>query len=106
MVTKEEAKQKIEQFLQIYKKHLSEGRFNDQKEANTEKYVEDLLERLGWDRYDLERQHTIKEGRVDYAINLDGHPYFFVEVKKYSTENSINIRNKQLIMPGKHKLNG
>ena len=96
MVTKEEARKNIEEFLQLYKNHLAAGKFDEQKEANTEKYIEDLFEKLGWDRYDLERQHTIKEGRVDYAVNLDGHPYFFVEVKKYSTKD-LDQHKKQAI---------
>lgn len=86
MVTKEKAREQVEEFLQLYKKHLAEGKFEGQKEANTEHYIEHLFEILGWDRYDLERQHTTTDGRVDYAVNLDGHPYCFIEVKRHSTK--------------------
>jgi len=80
---KEKAKGKVKEFLGLYQDHLKKGKFEDQKESNTEKYMEDLFERLGWSRYDLERQKTIEEGRVDYSVNLDEKPYFFVEIKKH-----------------------
>lgn len=100
MLNKENAKQQVKglvkEFLQLYKDHLSQHKFDDQKEANTEKYIEDLFERLGWSRYDLERQHTIKEGRVDYSVNLEGHPYLFVEVKKHGTKD-LDLYKKQAI---------
>jgi hypothetical protein len=50
MVTKEKAREQVEEFLQLYKKHLAEGKFEGQKEANTEHYIEHLFEILGWDR--------------------------------------------------------
>lgn len=87
VISKEEARANIEKFLELYKQDLAEGIFKNQNEANTEKYIEELFVNLGWNRLrDLERQHNIGRDRTDYSVNLDGRPYFFVEVKKHREE--------------------
>jgi type I restriction-modification system DNA methylase subunit len=83
-ISKEESLKRVTQFLKTYKDHLAQGLFEGQKEANTEKYIEMLFENLGWDRLtELERQHNIEAGEVDYSVNIDGNPQFLIEVKKH-----------------------
>ena len=45
--------------------------------------IDPILERLGWDRFseDFKREFSVSDGRVDYALLVNGNPKVFIEAK-------------------------
>ncbi len=87
MVDKKEAKQKIADLVEKYKKVKDAGKINKYSEADTKtKFIEPFFEALGWDFRSVDdevsKEESISKGRVDYGFRINGIPKLFVEAKK------------------------
>jgi type I restriction-modification system DNA methylase subunit len=83
-MTKEEAKKKIAELVDKYKR-LDEKEIKSYNEANTRRnFIELLFAELGWsvyDRKEVSEEERASKGRVDYAFKLNGISQFYLEAK-------------------------
>lgn len=83
-MTKEEAKKKITELVEKYKR-LDEKEIKSYNEANTRRnFIELLFAELGWsvyDRKEVSEEERASKGRVDYAFKLNGISQFYLEAK-------------------------
>ncbi len=81
-----EAAAGVERFLQELKKRYSKDQLRQFDEAATKQaIILPILASLGWSTWDVEEvfpEYTVRKGKVDYALKLNGKPKVFLEVKK------------------------
>ncbi len=81
-----EAAAGVERFLQELKKRYSKDRLRQFDEAATKQaIILPILASLRWSTWDVEEvcpEYTVRKGKVDYALKLNGKPKVFLEVKK------------------------
>jgi type I restriction-modification system DNA methylase subunit len=86
---KEEAKLKIAELVDKYKK-LSDKEIRALNEANTKQaFILPLFAALGWDIYDTNEvmlEEAASNGRVDFAFKINGVARFYVEAKKLGAD--------------------
>lgn len=79
----ESAKARIQAGLRKLAKPLNMMRENDAVEADTRHLVTDILEILGYDKYEnLTAEYSVKGDFADYGIRIDKQLVAFVEVKR------------------------
>ncbi|MDD4353410.1 MAG: N-6 DNA methylase [Candidatus Nanoarchaeia archaeon] len=87
MISKKEAKSRIMELVEHFKKDLESDRANKYSEEETKvRYIQPLFEALGWDfsakADDISLEERISGKRVDYGFRINGIPKFYVEAKK------------------------
>jgi hypothetical protein len=100
-LTKEQAKEKIEELVQAFKNNIEQYKLSTYKEAQVRKeFIDPLFNALGWDvsnenknsgQYqDVINEDAIKIGGTtkapDYSFRIGGTRIFFVEAKKPSVK--------------------
>ncbi|RLG20352.1 hypothetical protein DRN67_00160 [Candidatus Micrarchaeota archaeon] len=85
-LTKEEAKQKIMELIEDYRKQYPQGPPRNFNEENTKQWIDELFRRLGWNLLtDMSKEEKSgRRKRVDYAFKIDGTVQFLLEAKKPS----------------------
>lgn len=88
IMTREEAKQQIEELVKNYQNLVDNRKISSYHEAQTRKdFIEPLFECLGWDMRNRKNQDEVKteesvsKGRVDLAFYLKNIPVMFLEAK-------------------------
>ncbi|MDO8339292.1 MAG: N-6 DNA methylase [Candidatus Burarchaeum sp.] len=85
-ITKEEAKQKVAELLEDWRREHPQGPPRTFNEENTKQWIDELFHRLGWNlRTDLSKEERSgRRKRVDYAFKIEGTVQFLLEAKKPS----------------------
>ena len=80
-----EAKKRISELVDKYKKIVTEGKDREYNEADTRKdFIEPLFQALGWDvrnKEEVAAEEKTSGGRVDYSFKINGIPEFYLEAK-------------------------
>ncbi len=77
---KQEVAKLVEKFLSIPK-----SEFDDMKEEQIKfRFIEPLLEALGWERDDIFKEERVLKGRADYILRIGNQNELVVEAKKTS----------------------
>ena len=83
MITKEQAKEKIKllvkDFSEIHKSQLDEMKEEQIKWL----FIEPLLEALGWEKKDIEKEARVLKGRADYILKSGNQELLVIEAKKW-----------------------
>ena len=86
MVTKDEAKSKLQKLIEKYEKEKALGHLKSYTEEDTKKvFIDELFELLGWnirDRNEITNEENVSKGFVDYGFRLNEIIKFFLEAKK------------------------
>ncbi len=90
-MTKQEAKQKIQELTEKYEQVLKSGELNKYSEEQTKiNFILPLFEALGWnilEKNEVSAEESIKSsGRVDFGFYLNGRPKFYLEAKSFKAD--------------------
>jgi tRNA1(Val) A37 N6-methylase TrmN6 len=81
---KEKAKERISQFVKEFSE-IPESELNDKKEEDIKwLFIEPLLDALGWQKKDIEKEASVLNGRADYLIRNGNQETLVIEAKKTS----------------------
>lgn len=82
MVTKEEAKKRVNQLVNEFK-DISKSHLDSMPEEDIKRiFITPLLEALGWNKFDIESESRVLRGRADYLLKLGNTGVLVVEAKK------------------------
>ena len=84
MITKEEAKQKIQKLVEKFKSYSKKEVDSMPEEKIKNWFIEPLFEALGWSRYDMSKEERILKGRADYLLRIGNQDKLVIEAKKTS----------------------
>ncbi|MBP3851270.1 MAG: type I restriction enzyme HsdR N-terminal domain-containing protein [Erysipelotrichaceae bacterium] len=82
-VYQEKAKDRIKKGIPRLRRIIQKGKDEQFKEADTRKIVSDVLELLGWDRFEnVTAEQMIGSRFADYVVRTSDEEIFVVEVKQ------------------------
>jgi len=83
--TQSEAREKIQQLIEKFRREQAAGVIGQYNESETKTgFIEPLLQALGWntqDRNEVGLEEKISGGRVDYSLKIKGSPKIYIEAK-------------------------
>ncbi|MCK4589529.1 MAG: N-6 DNA methylase [Nanoarchaeota archaeon] len=86
MVTKEEAKKRVEKLVSSFKENYEYYKKLSEADVETKLVEELFIHILGWTKNDFKKQAPArrgeKRGTVDYAFHIEDKTVFFLEVKR------------------------
>ena len=86
MITKEEAKEKIKKLVQEFK-DIPKSHLDSMPEEKIKfLFIEPLLEALGWEKKDIEKEERVLRGRADYILKLGNTGVLVIEAKKTNVQ--------------------
>ena len=89
-MTKDKAKQKIQELIEKYEKvKLSRSTSKYTEEETKKGFIEPLFEALGWDlrnKDEVSAEESLSSGRPDYGFYLDGRLKFYLEAKPLKSD--------------------
>ncbi|MBU4308379.1 MAG: N-6 DNA methylase, partial [Nanoarchaeota archaeon] len=81
MVDKEIAKEKVKKLVEKFESY-SKGELDSMKEEQIKfRFIEPLLELLGWEREEIFKEERVLKGRADYILKLGNQDKLVVETK-------------------------
>jgi type I restriction-modification system DNA methylase subunit len=84
-MTQSEAREKIQQLIEKFRREQAAGMIVQYNESETKTgFIEPLLQALGWntqDRNEVGLEEKISGGRVDYSLKIKGSPKIYIEAK-------------------------
>ena len=90
VITKEQAKKKIQDLVEKYEKVKISGAISKYTEEETKKdFIQPLFQALGWnttDKNEVTAEQVLSAGRIDYGFYLSGRLKFNVEAKSLKTD--------------------
>ena len=101
-MSKEEAKEKISKLVKEFSEY-PKSTLDEMKEEQIKwLFLEPLLEALGWDKADIEKEAQVLKGRADYILKDKNKEVLVVEAKKTSV--SLNEEEgRQAVSYGYHR---
>ena len=87
-LTKQEAKENLQQLIEKYNQELTAGHIDDyNEEATKTSFIQPFLKDvLGWDvanRNEVSPEERVTKGKVDYGLKIDGRIKVFIEAKPF-----------------------
>jgi len=79
---KEKAKQQIGELVEKFSKVPPEELERTPEEQIKFRYIEPLLEALGWEKEDIEKEQRVLKGRADYILKTGNQSVLVVEAKR------------------------
>lgn len=99
--TKEQAKEKLRQLIEKFKREMDSGKLKTFNEEQTKKdYIEPFFEYLNWDVRNSDEvtvEEKVSKGRVDYGFRIDGITKFYVEAKAFKEDLNNIVFSEQAI---------
>jgi len=82
MLTKEEAKEKVSKLVKEFSE-IPKSSLDEMKEEQIKwLFIEPLLEALGWEKKEIEKEARVLKGRADYILKNDNSEVLVIEAKK------------------------
>ncbi|MBU4245561.1 MAG: hypothetical protein KKE71_00815, partial [Nanoarchaeota archaeon] len=81
-IAKDEAKDKIRRLANSFSNTPANDLDKKSEEQIKFQFIEPLLEALGWQKEDIEKEQRVLKGRADYILKLGNQEVLVVEAKR------------------------